>query len=137
MASVIPRTDAIWFNGTLVPWEEARVHVLAHALHYGTGVFEGLRCYPTPDGPAVFCLDAHLQRFFASAALYELPIPYSLEQLSDATLEVVRANRLENAYIRPIAFSLAISESRLAFDRSCWTISFQPTSSSSPGPPPK
>lgn len=104
MASVIPKTDSIWFNGALIPWEEARVHVLSHALHYGTGVFEGMRCYPTADGPAVFRLDAHLRRFFDSAALYEIGIPYSAEQLADATLDVVRANRLENAYIRPIAF---------------------------------
>ncbi len=104
MAGVIPKTDSIWFDGKLVPWEQARVHVLAHGLHYGTGVFEGIRSYKTSDGPVVFRLDAHLHRFFKSAALYELPIPYSHEQLTDAALEVVRANRLENAYIRPIAF---------------------------------
>lgn len=97
-------TDTIWFNGTLVPWADAKVHVLAHGLHYGTGVFEGMRCYPTADGPAVFRLDAHLERLFKSAQLYELPIPYSREALADATLELIRANRLESAYIRPIAF---------------------------------
>jgi branched-chain amino acid aminotransferase len=97
-------TDYIWFNGALVPWADAKVHVLAHGLHYGTGVFEGMRCYPTTDGPAVFRLDAHLERMVKSAALYELTIPYSAEALADATLEVIRANRLEAAYIRPIAF---------------------------------
>lgn len=97
-------TETIWFNGRLVPWADAQVHVLAHGLQYGTGVFEGMRCYTTVDGPAVFRLDAHLERFFQSAAVYELPIPYSAEQLADATLELVRANRLENAYLRPIAF---------------------------------
>jgi branched-chain amino acid aminotransferase len=97
-------TESIWFNGRLVPWNEAKVHVLAHGLHYGTGVFEGMRCYPTPEGPAVFRLDAHLERFFASAALYDIGIPYSTEALVDATHEVIRRNRLESAYIRPIAF---------------------------------
>jgi branched-chain amino acid aminotransferase len=96
--------ETIWFNGKLVPWGEAKVHVLAHALHYGTGVFEGMRCYPTADGPAVFRLDAHLERLYASAALYDLDIPYSTEALVDATHDVIRQNRLEAAYIRPIAF---------------------------------
>lgn len=97
-------TDYIWMNGTLVPWADAKVHVLAHGLHYGTGVFEGMRCYPTPEGPAVFRLDAHLERMVKSAELYELPLPYSADALAEATLEVIRANRLEAAYIRPIAF---------------------------------
>lgn len=98
------KTDTIWMNGKLVPWDEAKVHVLAHGLHYGTGVFEGMRCYPTADGPAVFRLDAHLERMVKSAELYELAIPYSREALAEATLEVIRSNRLESAYIRPIAF---------------------------------
>src|SRR5947207_15820915 len=97
-------TESIWFNGTLVPWAALRVHVLAHGLHYGTGVFEGIRSYPTADGPAVFRLDAHLERFYALAALYDLEIPYSRDALYAATLEVIRANRLESAYVRPIAF---------------------------------
>ena len=97
-------TESIWFNGKLIPWNEAKVHVLAHGLQYGTGVFEGMRCYPTADGPAVFRLDAHLERFFKSGALYDLEIPYSAQALTEATLEVIRANRLEAAYIRPIAF---------------------------------
>jgi branched-chain amino acid aminotransferase len=97
-------TDFIWFNGKLVPWGEARVHVLAHGLQYGTGVFEGIKSYPTADGPAVFRLDAHLERFYKSAELYDLEIPYSLETLTDACLEIVRANKLEAAYLRPVAF---------------------------------
>ncbi|MBI3262262.1 MAG: branched-chain amino acid transaminase [Acidobacteria bacterium] len=99
----ITKTETIWFNGAFVPWHEAKVHVLAHTLHYGTGVFEGIRSYLTDRGPAVFRLDAHLERFFRSAATYEIPIPYTREQLTDATLELVRRNRLETAYIRPIA----------------------------------
>jgi len=97
-------TEKIWFNGRLVPWADAKVHVLAHGLHYGTGVFEGMRSYLTNEGTAVFRLDAHLERFFQSASMYELPMPYSMQQLSEATLEVVRVNKLENAYLRPIAF---------------------------------
>src|SRR3954471_19049265 len=98
------KTDAIWFNGALIKWDDAKVHVLAHGLHYGTGVFEGMRSYPTADGPAIFRLDAHMERFFKSAEVYELPIPYSKDALCEATLEVIRHNRLEAAYIRPIAF---------------------------------
>ena len=97
-------TDTIWFNGKLVPWKDAHVHVLAHGLHYGTGVFEGMRCYPTSDGPAVFRLDVHLERFFASGAIYDLEIPYTQEALTEATHELIRANGLESAYLRPIAF---------------------------------
>ncbi|MBI4478181.1 MAG: branched-chain amino acid transaminase [Acidobacteria bacterium] len=101
--AAIPKTDTIWFNGSFVPWDEARVHVLAHTLHYGTGVFEGIRSYLTDRGTAVFRLDAHLERFFRSAAIYDMPLPYSREQLTEATLELVRRNGLENAYIRPVA----------------------------------
>jgi branched-chain amino acid aminotransferase len=98
------KTDKIWFNGKLVNWDDANVHVLAHGLHYGTGVFEGMRCYATEEGPAVFRLDAHLERLYQSAELYELNIPFSKEALTDATLELIRANRLDAAYLRPIAF---------------------------------
>jgi branched-chain amino acid aminotransferase len=97
-------TETIWFNGKLVPWGEAKVHVLAHALQYGTGVFEGMRSYETGDGPAIFRLDAHLERFFKSAELYDLVIPYTQDALAEACLEVVRANHLEASYLRPIAF---------------------------------
>ncbi|HXI31145.1 MAG TPA: branched-chain amino acid transaminase [Vicinamibacterales bacterium] len=97
-------TESIWFNGALVPWNDAKVHVLAHGLQYGTGVFEGMKSYPTADGPAIFRLDAHLERFYKSGALYDLVIPYSQETLADACLEVVRVNRLEASYLRPVAF---------------------------------
>lgn len=98
------KTDFIWMNGRLVRWDEAQIHVTAHALQYGTGVFEGMRSYDTPEGPAIFRLEPHLRRFIESARFYELAIPYSLEALSAASLEVIRTNRLENAYLRPIAF---------------------------------
>ncbi len=97
-------TDTIWFNGKLVPWAEANVHVLAHGLQYGTGVFEGMKSYPTADGPAIFRLDAHLERFYKSAELYDIAIPYSQRAIAEASLEVVRANKLEAAYLRPVAF---------------------------------
>jgi branched-chain amino acid aminotransferase len=97
-------TDTIWFNGKLVPWADAKVHVLAHGLQYGTGVFEGMKSYPTADGPAIFRLDAHMERLFKSAELYDIGIPYTLAALSEASLEVIRANRLEAAYLRPVAF---------------------------------
>lgn len=91
-------------NGALVPWDEAQTHVSAHALQYGTGVFEGMRSYDTPDGPAIFRLDAHMRRLVDSARYYEIGLPYPVEQLCDAACEVIRANGLENAYLRPLAF---------------------------------
>ncbi len=97
-------TEKIWFNGALVPWADAKVHVLAHGLQYGTGVFEGMKSYPTADGPAIFRLDAHLERFFKSAELYDLVMPYTMAALTDASLEVVRANHLDASYLRPVAF---------------------------------
>jgi branched-chain amino acid aminotransferase len=98
------KTEFIWMNGSLVPWESAQVHVTAHGLHYGTGVFEGMRAYDTPDGPAIFRLDAHMHRMVASAEAYEMKLPFSVEALSEASVEVVRANGLKNAYLRPLAF---------------------------------
>lgn len=97
-------TEKIWFNGRLVPWGDAKVHVLAHGLQYGTGVFEGMKSYPTADGPAIFRLDAHLERFYKSAGLYDLAIPYPQDVLAEASLEVVAVNGLEAAYLRPVAF---------------------------------
>lgn len=94
----------IWFNGRLVPWDEARVHVLAHALHYGSSVFEGIRVYKTPSGLKVFRLTDHMQRFFDSAKIYRMPIPYERDELIAQCKQVIIANDLVNgAYIRPIA----------------------------------
>jgi len=97
-------TEKIWFNGKLVPWGDAKVHVLAHGLQYGTGVFEGMKSYPTAEGPAIFRLDAHLERFYKSAQLYDLGIPYAQNTIAEASLDVVRANVLEASYLRPVAF---------------------------------
>lgn len=98
------KTDVIWMNGRLVPWDAAQVHVSAHALQYGTGVFEGMRSYETSEGPAIFRLEPHMRRFLDSATFYEIAIPYSLDELCAASLEVIRANKLGNAYLRPLAF---------------------------------
>ena len=96
--------ETIWMDGEFVPWEEANIHVLSHGLHYGTGVFEGARCYDTEEGPALFRWDEHLDRLFDSAKTYDLEIGYSREELTEATLELVRSQGFESCYIRPIAF---------------------------------
>jgi branched-chain amino acid aminotransferase len=96
--------ELIWMNGELIPWEDAKVHVLTHGLHYGTGVFEGVRCYDTEIGPAVFRNADHIDRLFKSAELYYMPIPYSREQLRQATLETISRNSFRECYIRPIVF---------------------------------
>jgi branched-chain amino acid aminotransferase len=100
----LPEVDTIWMDGELVPWAEAKVHVLTHALHYGSGVFEGIRCYNTPQGPAVFRLVEHLKRLVRSAKLYYMPVPYSIDELYDATFAVIEGNGLEACYIRPLIF---------------------------------
>jgi branched-chain amino acid aminotransferase len=97
-------TDKIWMNGELVDWDDARIHVGVHGLHYGTGVFEGIRCYDTPKGPAVFRLTDHMQRLRDSAKLINMEVPYSVEELRAATNELLGANGLAECYIRPIAF---------------------------------
>jgi branched-chain amino acid aminotransferase len=97
-------TEKIWMNGELVDWADARVHVGAHGLHYGTGVFEGIRCYDTERGPAVFRLTEHLERLETSAQLIYMELPYSLDELRAACFESIVANGLSECYLRPIAF---------------------------------
>ena len=98
------QVDLIWQNGEFVRWEDAQVHVLSHALHYGTGVFEGIRCYETERGPAIFRHRDHLDRLAKSAQLYYLEMPYSTEQVRAATHELISRNGLGSCYIRPLAF---------------------------------
>ena len=98
------QADLIWHNGEQVAWEDAKVHVLTHGLHYGTGVFEGIRAYETAQGSAIFRHRDHLDRLFKSAELYYMPIPYTLEELRTATHELIAANELRECYIRPIVF---------------------------------
>jgi branched-chain amino acid aminotransferase len=97
-------SEKIWMNGELIDWAEAKVHVGTHGLHYGTGVFEGIRCYETSKGPAVFRLRDHLERLHDSARLLYMEIPYGLDELREATHELVRVNGLASCYLRPIAF---------------------------------
>lgn len=100
----LDKVRKIWMDGDLVDWDEAKVHVLSHSLHYGSGVFEGIRAYATPQGPAVFRLTDHINRLFDSAKIFMIDIPFSPEQLIEATKETVRVNEVESCYIRPIAF---------------------------------
>ncbi len=94
----------IWMNGRLVPYKNAKVHVLTHALHYSTAIFEGIRCYNTPSGPMIFRLSEHVERLFKSAKMYSMKIPYSKKEISDAIIKTVKASKLKECYIRPIAY---------------------------------
>ena len=94
----------IWMNGNLVPFKDAKVHVLTHALHYSTSIFEGIRCYNTPNGPAIFRLPEHVDRFFNSAKMYGMKIRYTKKQISDAIIKTVKTSKLKECYIRPLAY---------------------------------
>jgi branched-chain amino acid aminotransferase len=98
------KSQWIWLDGELVPWDEARVHVLTHTLHYGLGVFEGIRCYDGELGPAIFRLQDHTDRLLASAHILGIAVPFSAAEINAACVETVRANRLRSCYIRPLAF---------------------------------
>jgi len=102
--SMADRDGFIWYDGKLVPWREATTHVLTHSLHYGLSVFEGVRAYKTAQGTAIFRLQDHTRRLFNSAHIYQIPIPYDAATLNEAQREVVRANKLESCYLRPLAF---------------------------------
>ncbi len=102
--SLADRDGVIWFDGELVPWREAKVHVLTHTLHYGLGVFEGVRAYPTENGPVIFRLYDHTDRLFRSAHILNLKIPWSKEEINEAQVQVVRENKLKEAYLRPMCF---------------------------------
>jgi branched-chain amino acid aminotransferase len=100
----VEKSEWIWMNGEFVAWDDANVHVLSHGLHYGTGVFEGIRCYETDRGPAIFRHREHLERLEKSAGLYYLPLPYGADELRSATHELISRNGLRSCYIRPLAF---------------------------------
>ena len=100
----IQPVDKVWMNGELVEWDQAKVHVLTHALHYGSGVFEGVRCYKTDRGPAVFRLRDHYERMERSAKIFQMEIPYSVDELMQATFGLIKANGLDQCYVRPLAF---------------------------------
>ena len=98
------KSDYIWFNGEMVKWADAKVHVMSHALHYGTSVFEGIRCYDTHKGSAVFRHREHMQRLHNSAKIYRFPVSYTIDELMEATRQTIRKNKLNSAYIRPLLF---------------------------------
>lgn len=101
---MIPKTDKIWMDGKLVDWDNATVHVMTHTLHYGLGVFEGIRCYETRKGPAVFRLDEHVDRLFASAHIFLIEIPFSKDEIKEAILKTIKVNRMKSCYIRPLVY---------------------------------
>ena len=95
-------TESIWHNGRFIPWDDARIHVLSHVVSYGSSVFEGIRCYETAAGPAIFRLREHVRRLLDSSKIYRIEVPFSLDELSDAMVELVRVNSLKSCYLRPI-----------------------------------
>ena len=116
----------IWMNGKLVPFKNAKVHVLTHALHYSTSIFEGIRCYNTPNGSAIFRLPEHIDRLFNSAKLYSMKIPYSKKQITDGIIKTVKASKLKECYIRPLAYygygtmGLTPIKNNVDVSISCW-----------------
>ena len=116
----------IWMNGKLVPFKNAKVHVLTHALHYSTSIFEGIRCYDTPNGSAIFRLPEHVDRFFNSAKLYGMKVPYSKKQISDSIIKTVKVSKLKQCYIRPLAYygygtmGLTPLKNKVDVSISCW-----------------
>lgn len=101
---MLQKTDKIWMDGRLVPWDKANVHILTHTLHYGLGVFEGIRCYRTAAGSAVFRLDEHVERLFDSAHIFLMEIPYSREEVRAAVIKTITANKMRECYIRPLVY---------------------------------
>ena len=100
----LDETEKIWFNGDLIDWKDAQIHVLSHVVHYGSSVFEGLRCYDTENGPAVFRLKDHMKRLKDSAKVYRMDIPYTIEQLCEGVKDTININKIKSCYVRPIAF---------------------------------
>lgn len=100
----LPKSNYIWYDGEFVPWDDAKVHVLSHAMHYGSSVFEGIRAYSTPKGPAVFRLQKHVRRLFDGTTVYRMDIPFTQQEITDAILATVAKNDLKGCYIRPLVF---------------------------------
>jgi branched-chain amino acid aminotransferase len=100
----VKKTEKIWMNGTFVNWDDAQIHVLSHVVHYGTSWFEGIRCYDTAKGPAIFRLDRHIRRLFDSMKIYRTEVPYTEEQITQACLDTIRANKMRACYIRPVVY---------------------------------
>jgi len=100
----MPKSENIWMDGNFIKWDDAKIHILSHVIHYGTAVFEGLRCYDTPKGSMILRLKEHTDRLFNSAKIYRMEIPYTQEQINNITNELIKKNGLKSAYIRPIAY---------------------------------
>jgi branched-chain amino acid aminotransferase len=119
-------TGKIWMNGKLVPFKNVKVHVLTHALHYSTSIFEGIRCYDTPEGSAIFRLPEHVDRFFNSAKMYSMKMSYSKKKITDAIVNTVKTNKLKQCYIRPLAYygygtmGLTPTNNKVDVSISCW-----------------
>ena len=119
-------TGKIWMNGKLVPFKDAKVHVLTHALHYSTSIFEGIRCYNTPNGSAIFRLPEHVDRLFKSAKLYSMKMQFSKKEISDAIIKTVKASKLKECYIRPLAYygygtmGLTPTQNKVDVSIACW-----------------
>jgi len=114
----LKKTDWIWHNGKMIPWDQAQIHVLSHVVSYGSSVFEGIRCYSTPSGPAIFRLHEHVRRMTDSAKIYRMEnIGYTREQLAEAMVELVRVNKLDSCYLRPIVIrgygDIGVNRSRM------------------------
>ena len=101
---MLSKTEKIWMDGRMVSWEKANVHVLTHTLHYGLGAFEGIRCYNTPSGPAIFRLNEHVERLFQTAHIFLIDIPYTREEICNAIIKTVKVNKLKECYIRPLVY---------------------------------
>lgn len=101
---MINKTEKIWMDGKFVDWDEAKVHILTHTLHYGLGVFEGIRCYNTPKGPAIFRLDEHIERLFKSAHIFLIDIPFTKNEIKKAVIDIIKVNSLKECYIRPLVY---------------------------------
>jgi len=99
-----PKSEKIWMNGKFVPWDDAKIHIGSHVIHYGSAVFEGIRCYGTPEGPAVFRLDAHTERLYNSAKIYRMDVPVTPDAFNQALMETITVNKLDACYIRPLIY---------------------------------
>ena len=98
------QSDYIWFDGEFVPWDDARIHVMSHVVHYGSSAFEGIRAYATDNGPAVFCLEPHVKRLFRSCKIARMPVPFTEDEISEAILETISRNQLDSCYVRPLVW---------------------------------
>ncbi len=126
MTESFPETEFIWMDGKMVKWQDAQIHFLTHGLHYGSAVFEGIRCYNTPKDPAIFRLEEHTKRLFESCKIFGMKVPFTKKELVDATIKTVKVNKVKECYIRPLAFysygvmGLNVSKAKVQVGIACW-----------------